>query len=61
MKAIMAPFRGPKKEPILQGKTCDNPDPRPLGQQWTRLPFHTREKYCHNGGMTFPTSSARRP
>jgi hypothetical protein len=32
------------------------------GQRWPCLPFFAhRERYCHNGGMTRPTISARLP
>jgi hypothetical protein len=62
MNRMMAPGAAPTKAAGLQGKKPQGSGgPCLWGQQWTQLPvcLSRREKYCHNGGMTFAHHSGK--
>jgi hypothetical protein len=52
------PLRRPQKLSFCSKKCPTVPGPTPLGAQMasSRLPFHSREKYCHNGGMALASN-----
>jgi hypothetical protein len=58
----------PKKAPVCRGKAAGSGGPRPLGAAMDSSGFfHSRAKYCHNGGMAFadqrrhPAAGSREP